>query len=418
MTKISNQYSLTNILTADLANSRLGINNVSPAYSLDLTGAARVTTSAYFATASGSVGIGTTSPSTKLHVYEALTNTTAYLTIQNNRARNAAVYTQTTNGGFYAGTSIGTDTFNYQIYDAVAGAARLTISSTGNVGIGTTSPSAISTYTTLDIRGATGGGLRMGVSGSSTPFNLQQAGTDAYLNNVANGAMLFFTNDAERMRIKSDGQVVIGDTSMAFTNADGHPFGVKSTGSQCFISMAYSGQTLASGGLSIGITTAAAYYFVRDYVPIIFATGNNERIRITNTGNLLLGTTTDSGYKLYVNGTSAGTSAFQNVSDRRFKKDVTPIESALSTVKLLNGVSFNWNKDSRPDLTLDDKNHLGLIAQDVEEILPQVVTTGIDELKTKTISYSDIVPVLIEAIKELSAENTSLINRIEALENK
>lgn len=43
MTKISNQYSLTNILTADLANSRLGINNVSPAYSLDLTGTARVT---------------------------------------------------------------------------------------------------------------------------------------------------------------------------------------------------------------------------------------------------------------------------------------------------------------------------------------------------------------------------------------
>ena len=79
----------------------------------------------------GNTGIGTASPSTKLHVYEPLTNTTAYLTIQNNRARNAAVYTQTTNGGFYAGTSIGTDTFNYQIYDAVAGAARLTISSTG-----------------------------------------------------------------------------------------------------------------------------------------------------------------------------------------------------------------------------------------------------------------------------------------------
>jgi hypothetical protein len=81
----------------------------------------------------GSVGIGiaTSNPSTKLHIYEPLTNTNAYLTIQNNRARNAAVYTQTTNGGFYAGTSIGTDTFNYQIYDGVAGAARLTISSTG-----------------------------------------------------------------------------------------------------------------------------------------------------------------------------------------------------------------------------------------------------------------------------------------------
>ena len=79
----------------------------------------------------GNTGIGTPNPSTKLHIYEPLTNTSAYLTIQNNRARNAGVYTQTTNGGFYAGTSIGTDTFNYQIYDGVAGAARLTISSTG-----------------------------------------------------------------------------------------------------------------------------------------------------------------------------------------------------------------------------------------------------------------------------------------------
>ena len=90
-----------------------------------------VGTNLLFVSSSGNVGIGTASPSTKLHVYEALTNASAHLTIQNNRARNAAVYTVTSNGGFYAGTSIGTDTFNYQIYDAVAGEARLTIASTG-----------------------------------------------------------------------------------------------------------------------------------------------------------------------------------------------------------------------------------------------------------------------------------------------
>jgi hypothetical protein len=90
-----------------------------------------VNNSVLYVSASGNVGIGTSSPSTKLHVYEALSNASAYLTVQNNRARNAAVYTVTSNGGFYAGTSIGTDTFNYQIYDGVAGAARITITSTG-----------------------------------------------------------------------------------------------------------------------------------------------------------------------------------------------------------------------------------------------------------------------------------------------
>jgi hypothetical protein len=87
------------------SGSRVGINTATPSYNLDVTGCGRF--------------------------YQSLTNSTSYLIVENNRARNAAVYTATTNGGFYTGTSIGTDTFNYQIYDGVAGQARLTISSTG-----------------------------------------------------------------------------------------------------------------------------------------------------------------------------------------------------------------------------------------------------------------------------------------------
>jgi hypothetical protein len=87
------------------ANGNVGINCATPSYNLDVNGCGRF--------------------------YQPLTNSTSYLIVQNNRSRNAAVYTATTNGGFYAGTSIGTDTFNYQIYDGVAGTPRLTISSTG-----------------------------------------------------------------------------------------------------------------------------------------------------------------------------------------------------------------------------------------------------------------------------------------------
>ena len=83
-------------------------------------------------TSAGSVGIGTSSPSQKLHVYESSTSSQAYVTVQNNRSRNAAVLTQTTNGGFYTGTSIGTDTLCWQVYDASAG-ERMRITSGGQL---------------------------------------------------------------------------------------------------------------------------------------------------------------------------------------------------------------------------------------------------------------------------------------------
>jgi hypothetical protein len=214
---------------------------------------------------------------------------------------------------------------------------------------------------------------------------------------------------AERMRITSGGNVGIGTTSagtrLTISDTNGPKILLTGGSSQNGISFAshgsaggnapefylYNGNTNSAPGFSLYDVTNSAWRFI-----------------ITNGGNLLLGTTVDNGYRLFVNGTSAGTSAFQNVSDVRLKKDINPIKNGLDKVNKLNGISFNWNKDLRDDLNLDDNNHLGLIAQDVEKILPQVVSTGSDELQTKTIAYSDIVPVLIEAIKELSAEIETL----------
>ena len=140
---------------------------------------------------------------------------------------------------------------------------------------------------------------------------------------------------------------------------------------------------------------------------------NGDKIIILGNGNVGIGTTPS--YTLHVNGSVAGTSAYNNLSDARLKKDVQPISDALAKVQALHGVTFNWDKSVNPELKLDDKNHLGFLAQDVEKVLPQAVSTADDAMQTKAVAYGDVVPVLAEAIKELKAENDALKGENEAL---
>ncbi len=86
-------------------------------------------------------------------------------------------------------------------------------------------------------------------------------------------------------------------------------------------------------------------------------------------------------------------------SDRRMKKDVTTIDSALQKVKDLRGVNFRW-KDEAHGQGLK----MGLIAQEVERVVPEVVGTYGDTKQTKAVSYQSLVGLLVEAVKELKAD--------------
>jgi hypothetical protein len=98
---------------------------------------------------------------------------------------------------------------------------HLYINCNGNIGIGTATPTSISTYTTLEIRGATGGGIKIGKTGCSQ-FNIQQDGTDAYFNNTANGALYIYTNDSSRMTITSGGIVGINTDNLTSPGLTGN----------------------------------------------------------------------------------------------------------------------------------------------------------------------------------------------------
>jgi hypothetical protein len=141
---------------------------------------------------------------------------------------------------------------------------------------------------------------------------------------------------------------------------------------------------------------------------LTFSLGGVEAMRIDGDRNVGIGTTNPGTYKLYVNGSAGGTTAWTNTSDARFKKDVNLIENGLEKVMQLRPITFNWKIKEYQDKNFDDRNHLGFIAQEVEEIIPQVVNTSNDKMQTKSIAYSDLVPVLTKAIQEQQAEIEAL----------
>jgi hypothetical protein len=131
------------------------------------------------------------------------------------------------------------------------------------------------------------------------------------------------------------------------------------------------------------------------------------------TGNVGIGADPET-YRLKVNGTACGTSAWGICSDVRLKRNIEDIEDALGKIMELKGVSFAWKTDEHPDKGFDDGSHYGVIAQEVEAVLPEVVREGTDG--EKSVAYSEIIPVLIEAIKELKAENERLSERLAGVE--
>ena len=90
-------------------------------------------------------------------------------------------------------------------------------------------------------------------------------------------------------------------------------------------------------------------------------------------------------------------------SDKRLKSNIVQIESALDKINKLRGVKYTRN-----DITDTSTICIGLIAQEVEKVLPEVVYTDSTPEKMKSIAYANIVPVLIEGIKDLSTQVTEL----------
>ena len=125
-------------------------------------------------------------------------------------------------------------------------------------------------------------------------------------------------------------------------------------------------------------------------------------------------------------GTSGEIRATENItayytSDERLKENIITINNALEKVNKISGVNFDWTDEEIKarggiDGYFVRKQDVGVIAQDIEKVLPEAVATR--ENGYKAVRYELLVPLLIEAIKELSEQNQQLLKRIEVLESK
>lgn len=121
--------------------------------------------------------------------------------------------------------------------------------------------------------------------------------------------------------------------------------------------------------------------------------------------------------KLYVNGDITANSV-AGTSDARYKTNVMPVTNALEKVKALQGVYFNWNQKDFPQKEFGSQKELGFIAQEVEKVVPEVVTREKNNQEYRAVKYDKIVALLVEAIKEQQKQIDQLQKKIKVLSKK
>jgi hypothetical protein len=352
-------------------------------------------------TSGGNVGIGTNSPSARLDV------------------RVAAESPATGAVALIAGTSNG----NNDIFRWFDGTTQLGVfKNSGNVGIGITTPNArlslgrasYAALSTPSLLVYDGGFTANGGNGFFAGFSIDQPNNGDF-NMIAThtGSIVFsrYTNASdtssltERMRITSGGNVLIGTTTdesyKLYVNGGSANAGL-------FYSTSAANQIKAAG-------TAPAITFTNTITsPTIggalgAATAANQFITGTVAGDVIL-LNQYSGNRLYVTSFSggvyltSGATSWTANSDIRLKNINSYIENAVEKLSTLQTINFCYKDDKT------NKQNLGLIAQEVEKIFPELIDkNGEDMLGVR---YTELVPVLIKAIQELKAEIDELKTKI------
>ena len=255
--------------------------------------------------------------------------------------------------------------------------------------------------------------------------------SDLSLGTNSNYSIDFRTNNLVRGRISALGEFFIGTTSTSMagdlmngvSNAT-FPWAVNGyssfNGSGVFGSI-LAGNTTTYGavqGEHIGSGTGAGVRGMTNNANAIGVNGSVAVLPVNGWGGLFQN---DLGYTGY----------FGSASDLKIKKNINTIADARSIINNLRGVSYEHRLEEFPGLGLKAGLTYGFIAQEVETILPAIVkekiipnmslrSDGVDagSVSLKTVGYTEVIPILVEALKEQDKVIVDLLKRIEALEIK
>lgn len=181
--------------------------------------------------------------------------------------------------------------------------------------------------------------------------------------------------------------------------------GSSSSGSNnIFIGNSAGGQASGNGNIFIGNQAGKYDYTTSDKLIIANQSVTPLIYGDFSTRGIAIGTKTLGGYTLYVNG-DAFTTGIWVSSDKRFKQNKKVIEGALDRVARLSGVSYEYKKSQKNTSSarqFASGTQLGFIAQELQQVLPEAVRE--DGEGYLAVNYQAVIPVLVEAIKELSLE--------------
>jgi len=379
----------------------------------------------------GLVGIGTTDPSEKLHVVGDI-YTTADLHVADT---------------IYFGT-IGNNTYiDYVATDNIDiranGSSGVYIKSGGNVGIGTTAPvTDLHVWSSISASSISTDGIIVG--GSAGEYNIRNEFDDGMVIDSTNRKVYLTVDGTHKLTISNEvgGDVGIGtDTPMADFHAWGNVSASNFYGDGSNITGVPPDTAFSSsiaGRVSTNETDIATHehtqlYLDADRALTLTATGDDAVLTLTsdqssgtitmddNEGDMVFNTTNVFSFldaveitgNLTVAGAinATGEITAYYTSDYRLKNNKITISNPVEKIKAIEGIEFDWIDDEHVPEHRIGTHDVGLIAQDVQKILPEVVRE-VDGYMS--LDYAKIVPLLVEAIKEQQKQ----IDRLEKLVGK